>query len=88
MRHSCFATLRNRTGKLVVLASSALIAASAFAAAPDASSNALPYSNLSTLHIKAAQLQPFLRALRHNADNAREEAGNLSFTVFQSTTSP
>nr|WP_241030461.1 antibiotic biosynthesis monooxygenase [Paraburkholderia sp. Ac-20347] len=88
MRHSCFATLRNRTGKLVVLASSALIAASAFAATPDAASNALPYSNLSTLHVKASQLQPFLQALRHNAAHARDEAGNLSFTVFQSTTSP
>ncbi len=88
MRTSRFAKLRNTTAQLVVLTSASLAAASAFAAAPSATANPLPYSNLSTLHVKAAQLQPFLQALRHNAANAREEAGNLSFTVFQSTTSP
>jgi quinol monooxygenase YgiN len=85
VRQPRLANVRKIAINLGVLTGASLLAASAVAATgtPDS----IPYANLSTLHVKPAQLQPFLQALRHNAVDARREAGNLSFTVFESTMS-
>ncbi len=88
MRAPAFPKIRNVTLELALLAGLSIAAGSACAATPAAAPSSIPYANLSTLHVKAAQLQPFLQALRHNAANARKEAGNLSFTVFQSESAP
>lgn len=47
-----------------------------------------PYENLSTLHVKSSALKPFETVLRQNAADARHAPGNISFTIFQSLSTP
>ncbi|SDR52083.1 Quinol monooxygenase YgiN [Paraburkholderia fungorum] len=60
--------------------------ASAASAAP--ADTPPPYENLSTLHVKSSALKPFETVLRQNAADARHAPGNISFTIFQSLSTP
>ncbi|MFF7709932.1 antibiotic biosynthesis monooxygenase [Pseudomonas sp. NPDC007930] len=53
-----------------------------------AMAQAAPFESLATLQVKPEQLQPFISALRANAEAARHEPGNLSFSLFQAQSSP
>lgn len=84
-RPAIFARLR-RSNARAVAALAGLVSAAVCSLACAAGSP--PYANLSTLHVKPAQLTSFETALRSNAKAARRAPGNLSFTVFQSLADP
>lgn len=92
MRYSTHAASKaRRTARAIRLATLTGLAVAvipALAATAASAPGDAPYANLSTLHVKPAELASFETALRRNAADARGEPGNVSFTVFQSIASP